>query len=92
VAPHAVEALKRLQPPDEPTNAESPHGLRLLNQLSNKDRHTRLPVVADGVERRFGAERARALCDEMATDPAGPGRSLILVSLPLAYARPGLLR
>jgi hypothetical protein len=50
VAPHAVELLKRLQPPDEPTHAESPHGLRLLNQLSNKDRHTRLPLVADGVE------------------------------------------
>jgi hypothetical protein len=50
LAPQAVEFLKRLQPPDDPTHAESPHALRLLNQLSNKDRHTRLPLVADGVE------------------------------------------
>lgn len=50
LAPQAVEFLKRLQPPDESTHAESPHALRLLNQLSDKDRHTRLPVVADGVE------------------------------------------
>jgi hypothetical protein len=50
LAPRAVEFLKQLQPPDEPTNSESPHALRLLNQLSNKDRHTRLPLVADGVQ------------------------------------------
>ena len=50
IGAEAVALLKRLQPPDEPTHDESAHGLRLLNQFSNKDRHTRLPMVADGVE------------------------------------------
>ena len=45
----AVEYLKRLQPPDDDQHAQTPDGLRLLNQLSNKDRHARLPVVAHGV-------------------------------------------
>jgi hypothetical protein len=46
----AVTFLKRLQPPDEAGNKQTPHGLRLLNQFSNADRHTKLPLFAHGVE------------------------------------------
>jgi hypothetical protein len=50
VQPGAAAFLKRLQPPDDAGNEEAPHGLRILNQLSNADRHTKLPVYANGVE------------------------------------------
>lgn len=46
----AVTFLKRLQPPDEARDEETPHALRLLNQLSNTDRHSKLPVVAHGMK------------------------------------------
>ena len=50
VEPGAATFLKRLQPPDEAPNEETPHGLRILNRLSNADRHTKLPIYANGVE------------------------------------------
>ena len=46
----ALTYLKRLQPPDESPNEETPHGLRILNQLSNADRHTKLPIYTNGVD------------------------------------------
>jgi len=45
----ATAYLKKLQPPDEPVDAQTCHQLRILNQLSNTDRHTRLPVFAEGL-------------------------------------------
>jgi len=46
----AVAFLKRLQPPDDAPNKQTPHALRILNQLANTDRHTKLPIVAHGVD------------------------------------------
>jgi hypothetical protein len=46
----AVTFLKRLQPPDEARHEQTAHALRLLNQLSNTDRHAKLPLIAQGVE------------------------------------------
>jgi hypothetical protein len=43
----AVAHLKRLQPPDD--GGQEVHQLRLLNQLSNTDRHTKLPVTVGGL-------------------------------------------
>ncbi|HEX8977144.1 MAG TPA: hypothetical protein VF781_11570, partial [Solirubrobacteraceae bacterium] len=34
----------------EGSNEQSPHALRLLNQFSNTDRHTKLPLFAHGVQ------------------------------------------
>jgi hypothetical protein len=45
----AVTYLKRLQPPDDALEAQEVHHLRLLNQFSNTDRHTKLPVIAAGL-------------------------------------------
>lgn len=50
VEPGAATYLRRLQPPDEAGNEATPHGLRILNRLSNTDRHTKLPIYANGVE------------------------------------------
>ena len=50
VPEEVLARLKRLQPPDDPVDNQTAHGLRILNQLSNNDRHTKLPVFADGVE------------------------------------------
>jgi hypothetical protein len=50
VRPEAATFLKRLQPPDETPKEETPHALRLLNQISNIDRHTKLPIFAHGVD------------------------------------------
>lgn len=44
----AVAYLKRLQPPDD--GGKETHALRILNRFSNADRHTKLPVVAAGLE------------------------------------------
>lgn len=44
----AVTFLKRLQPADTSGKDEIPI-LQLVNQLSNRDRHTKLPVVAAGL-------------------------------------------
>jgi hypothetical protein len=49
----AVAFLKKLQPPDETLKDQAPHGLRILNQLSNTDRHTKLPLVGHGVDNLF---------------------------------------
>jgi hypothetical protein len=46
----ALAFLKQTQPPDDAPTAQTPHALRLLNQLSNNDRHTKLPLVAHGVQ------------------------------------------
>lgn len=45
----AVTVLKRLQPPDDAGPEEEDHALRILNRLSNADRHAKLPVAAAGV-------------------------------------------
>jgi hypothetical protein len=44
----AVAVLKALQPPDDAGADEQDHDLRILNQLSNTDRHSKLPVAAAG--------------------------------------------
>lgn len=49
LAPEAVTVLKRLQPPDDAGPGEEDHDLRILNRLSNTDRHSKLPVAAGGV-------------------------------------------
>jgi hypothetical protein len=49
LAPEAIAVLKRLQPPDDAGPNEEDHGLRVLNHLSNTDRHTKLPVAAAGI-------------------------------------------
>jgi hypothetical protein len=45
----AVTVLKRLQPPDEGWLETNNGLLRLINRLSNRDRHEKLPVVAPGL-------------------------------------------
>jgi hypothetical protein len=45
----AVAVLQRLQPPDDAGPDEKDHDLRILNHLSNTDRHAKLPVAASGV-------------------------------------------
>ena len=42
LAPEAVAVLKRLQPPDDAGPREEDHDLRILNRLSNTDRHAEL--------------------------------------------------
>jgi hypothetical protein len=49
LAPEAVAVLKLLQPPDDAGPGEEDHDLRILNRLSNTDRHSKLPVAAGGV-------------------------------------------
>lgn len=49
LAPEAVTHLKRLQPPDDAGDDEEDHDLRILNRLSNTDRHSKLPVAAAGL-------------------------------------------
>lgn len=44
--PGAVAVLKQLQPPDDGGDSNC---LRIINQVSNKDRHRKLPVVAAGL-------------------------------------------
>jgi hypothetical protein len=47
MAPDAVALLKQAQPPDRGGDeGENLHSLTVLNRLSNKDRHTKLPVHA----------------------------------------------
>jgi len=45
----AVAVLKSLQPPDASAYGEDSDILRIVNALSNTDRHTKLPVVASGL-------------------------------------------
>jgi hypothetical protein len=45
----AVAILKRLQPPDDPGQQDEPSFLPLVNRLSNRDRHEKLPVVVGGM-------------------------------------------
>lgn len=45
----AVAILKRLQPPDGAGDGENFHTLKVVNALSNTDRHTKLPVFAAGL-------------------------------------------
>jgi hypothetical protein len=46
----AVAVLKSLQPPDDAGDAQQGDVLRILNELSNNDRHTKLPLIANGLE------------------------------------------
>jgi hypothetical protein len=45
----ALTILKALQPPNETRNADEADRLQILNGLSNRDRHTKLPVIAPGL-------------------------------------------
>lgn len=45
----AVAVLKSLQPPDASAYGEDSDILKIVNALSNTDRHTKLPVVASGL-------------------------------------------
>lgn len=47
----ALPVLKALQPPDTSGNEPEPAKLKLLNSLSNRDRHEKLPVVAAGLNK-----------------------------------------
>ncbi|MGH9033555.1 MAG: hypothetical protein ACRDZV_15635, partial [Acidimicrobiia bacterium] len=57
MAPDVVAILKRAQPPDIAVDAENLHGLILLNRLSNTDRHSKLPVLATGLDSPSGTCR-----------------------------------
>ncbi len=46
--PGAVAVLKRLQPPDD-AGDDAANLLRIINSLSNRDRHEKLPVIAAGL-------------------------------------------
>jgi len=49
--PHdAITILKRLQPPDDAPGGDETNLLRLINRLSNRDRHEKLPVIAAGLK------------------------------------------
>jgi hypothetical protein len=52
VADEAVAILKQLQPPNDGGKSDNDevHALRVLNVLSTKDRHTKLPVTAPGLQ------------------------------------------
>ena len=45
----AVAVLKAQQPPDASPQGDEVHLVRLVNRLSNRDRHEKLPVVAAGL-------------------------------------------
>lgn len=45
----AIEALKDLMPLDSRLKAPEQHPLDLINRLSNKDRHQRLPIITWGL-------------------------------------------
>ena len=45
----AVAVLKTLQPPNTAADDPTTNLLRLINRLSNRDRHERLPVIAAGL-------------------------------------------
>lgn len=49
VPDEAVAFLKSLQPPDDAGDDAELHRLAVINRLSNRDRHERLPVVAAGL-------------------------------------------
>lgn len=54
----AVAVLKRLQPPDDAGDGEEVHMLKVINALSNVDRHTKLAVFSAGLQ-------GMTLCGEM---------------------------
>jgi hypothetical protein len=45
----ALAILKGLQPPDDAGDGTEPDRLQILNSLSNRDRHEKLPIVASGL-------------------------------------------
>lgn len=45
-----LTTLKRLQPPDGRGNQDEFNVLRVINRLSNADRHSKLPIVAVGLQ------------------------------------------
>lgn len=47
----ALAILKELQPPDLSGKPRKINALVLINRLSNSDRHTKLPVIANGLDR-----------------------------------------
>jgi hypothetical protein len=49
LGPDAVALLKVAQPPDRSEDGDEANYLRVLNSLSNRDRHTKLPIVAHGL-------------------------------------------
>jgi hypothetical protein len=47
----AITILKSLQPPDRAWQDDEEERLRVINRLSNRDRHEKLPVIAAGLTR-----------------------------------------
>jgi hypothetical protein len=68
----AVAHLKRLQPPDD--GGQEVHALRLLNQLSNTDRHTKLPVTLGGLTNFMTKLHMKDGSDKLGIGAAHPGR------------------
>jgi hypothetical protein len=50
----AVALLKRFQPPDLGKEVENTHALAVLNGLANKDRHSKLLVIASALHKPSG--------------------------------------
>jgi hypothetical protein len=73
LAPEAVAALKLLQPPDDAGPGEKDHDLRILNRLSNTDRHAKLPVAAGGVLTLNTLWRLRDGSEKIGLAAADPG-------------------
>ena len=69
----AVAQLKRLQPPDDAGPDEEDHDLRILNKLSNTDRHAKLPVAAAGIRAMQVTWRLPDGSEKLGLSQADPG-------------------
>ncbi len=69
----AVAALKMLQPPDDAGPTEEDHDLRVLNRLSNTDRHSKLPVAAAGAHTLYILWRLPDGGEKIGLSAANPG-------------------
>jgi|HubBroStandDraft_1064217.scaffolds.fasta_scaffold20545_2 hypothetical protein len=69
----AIAVLKELMPLDSRRNPPKEHPLDLLNRLSNKDRHQRLPVIVHGlgdVRSKFVLEGSGQIVPTKIIEPA----------------------
>lgn len=69
----AVAQLKRLQPPDDAGADEEVHDLRILNKLSNTDRHAKLPIAAAGIRAMQVTWRLPDGSEKLGLSQADPG-------------------
>jgi hypothetical protein len=60
ISPDAVAVLKSLQPPDGGGDHPQVSMLEIINTLSNRDRHEKLPVVASGLKWPITVQRREA--------------------------------